>query len=213
MIAMLHGALELAQSGSCHCLTKTHVASFHSEFCQYRIISEAITATAETVAAWKAKELEPLRREVAMLRLSAEDRGLIINGLILEHERSLSRKKANSASNSDIMADDCARLIKHFTDLNNTRATAEAYEREVAAKEREACAVICDVAEFNGKGAHYCAVTIRAASNKPKAPHIIGADYAKARDTTAVLCARCLVVLDSKDIKAHVCVSNKEKQE
>lgn len=51
MIVMLREALEFAEAGSCHCQTKTPDAAHHSEYCQYRVISEALAATAETVEA------------------------------------------------------------------------------------------------------------------------------------------------------------------
>lgn len=72
---------------------------------------DAKEATAETVAAWRAKETEPLRREVAMLR----DTLMFCQAFTLSSE--------------------LHKLIGES--LTDTQATALAYEREVKAKALE----------------------------------------------------------------------------
>lgn len=44
--------------------------------------------------------------------LSAEDIGIIMDGLILEKDRAISRKSTNPESNSNLIAADCDRLLK-----------------------------------------------------------------------------------------------------
>lgn len=55
LVAMQSEALQLGQITSCSCMTKTNDIAYHSEHCLYRILGEALSATAETVSAWQSK--------------------------------------------------------------------------------------------------------------------------------------------------------------
>lgn len=93
--------------------------SFGNEF-QYNAldkVTKALSATSETVAAWRAKETEPMRREVA--RLHSALAALLDAG----------------ESEDDTSFYSACRIANNV--LQDTQAAALAYEREVKAKALE----------------------------------------------------------------------------